>query len=217
MSFRIAVDTGGTFSDVVLLDDSGELSLSKAPTTPERVFDGISEALELSAAERGLSLNDLLAQTDVFVYGTTAATNAIITGRTAPTAFLTTEGFPDTLVLREGGKLHPFDFRIPYPKPYVPRRLTFEVRERITSEGNVLVPLDRERLRATLEDVRAAGVEAVAVSLLWSIVNPVHEVAVAELVEEELPGVPYTLSHRLNPIIREYRRASSAAIDASLK
>src|SRR5712692_9153270 len=217
MGFRIAVDTGGTFSDVVLTDENGELWVSKAPTTPERIFEGISEALGYASEERGLSLESLLGQTQVFIYGTTRPTNAIITGQTARTAFLTTEGFPDTLVLREGGKLNPFDFRQPPPKPYVPRRLTFEVRERITSEGAVLVPLDRERLRATLEDVRAAGVEAVAVSLLWSIVNPVHEVAVAELVEEELPGVPYTLSHRLNPIIREYRRASSAAIDASLK
>lgn len=217
MGFRIAVDTGGTFSDVVLLDADGELSLAKAPTTPDRMFDGISEALRLAADDRGLSLEELLGRTAVFVYGTTAATNAIITGRTARTAFLTTEGFPDTLVLREGGKLHPFDFRIPFPKPYVPRRLTFEVRERVTSEGDVLIPLDRELMRTTLGEVRAAGVEAVAVCLLWSIVNPAHEEAVAELLEEELPGVPYTLSHRLNPIIREYRRASSAAIDASLK
>jgi N-methylhydantoinase A len=217
MGYRVAVDTGGTFSDVVLLDDAGRLSLSKAPTTPARVFDGISEALAFAAAERDLSLRELLLATDLFIYGTTAATNAIITGRTARTAFLTTEGFPDTLVLREGGKLHPFDFRTPYPKPYVPRRLTFEVRERITSEGEVLIPLDRARLRATLREVGAQQAEAIAVSLLWSIVNPAHEEAVAELIEEELPGVPYTLSHRLNPIIREYRRASSAAIDASLK
>ena len=217
MAYRIAVDTGGTFSDVIVLDDAGELTLGKAPTTPERVFDGISEALGYAAAERGLRLDELLRLSEIFVYGTTAATNAIITGRTARTAFLTTEGFPDTLVLREGGKLHPFDFRVSYPRPYVPRRLTFEVRERITSEGDVLVPLDRDRLRRTLTTVAEANVEAVAVSLLWSIVNPAHEEAVAELLEEELPGTPYTLSHRLNPIIREYRRASSAAIDASLK
>jgi len=217
VAYRIAVDTGGTFSDVVLLDESGRLSLSKAPTTPRRVFDGISEALSVAASERDLAMPDLLARADVFVYGTTAATNAIITGKTARTAFLTTEGFPDTLVLREGGKLSPFDFRAPYPKPYVPRRLTFEVRERITSEGEIRVPLDTDRLLATLAQIRAAGVEAIAVSLLWSIINPIHEEAVAELLEKELPGIPYTLSHRLNPIIREYRRASSAAIDASLK
>jgi N-methylhydantoinase A len=217
MPFRVAVDTGGTFSDVVLLDDAGALSLSKAPTTPERIFEGISSALAYAADEQGASLEDLLADTDVFVYGTTAATNAIITGRTARTAFLTTEGFPDTLVLREGGKLHPFDFRTAYPPPYVPKRLTFEVAERITSEGEILVPLDGARLREILAELRRAEVEAIAVSLLWSIVNPAHEEAVAEAIEAELPGIPYTLSHRLNPIIREYRRSSSAAIDASLK
>jgi N-methylhydantoinase A len=217
MAYRIAVDTGGTFSDVVLMDEGGTLSLSKAPTTPDRIFSGVSEALGYAAGERGLTLRQLLADTDVFVYGTTRSTNAIITGNTARTAFLTTEGFADTLVLREGGKLHPFDFRTPYAPPYVPRRLTWEVPERISSEAEVLVPLDEEALRRTLGEMRGAQIEAVAVSLLWSIVNPSHELRVAEMIEEELPGVPYTLGHQLNPIVREYRRASSASIDASLK
>src|SRR5687767_1094467 len=104
MTHRIAVDTGGTFSDVVLTDETGEVSVSKAPTTPDRIFRGISQALGYAAEERGLSLEQILRDTSVFVYGTTSATNAIITGQTARTAFLTTEGFPDTLVLREGGK-----------------------------------------------------------------------------------------------------------------
>src|SRR5579863_7361089 len=112
MSYRIAVDTGGTFSDVVVADDAGgELWVSKAPTTGARVFDGIAEALGYGAGEHGLTLERLLAETSVFIYGTTHATNAILTGTTARTAFLTTEGHPDTLVLREGGKLNPFDFR----------------------------------------------------------------------------------------------------------
>jgi N-methylhydantoinase A len=115
--------------------------------------------------------------------------------------------WPDTLVLREGGKLNPFDFRHSYPAPYIPKRLTFEVPERIDSEGNVTVALDEDALRQTLAEVRRLDVAAVAVCLLWSIVNPVHEDRVGELVAQELPGVP--LSHRLNPIIREYRRASS--------
>ncbi len=215
--FRIAVDTGGTFSDVVLLDEDGNVSLSKALTTPDRVFDGISEALGYIAGERDLSAEELLANTSVFVYGTTASTNAIITGRTARTAFITTEGFPDTLVMREGGKVNPFDFRQPPPKPYIPRRLTFEVPERITSGGAIFVPLDEGRVREILAELRRLKVEAVAVSLLWSILNPAHEERIGELLEEELPGVAYTLSHRLNPIIREYRRSSSTAIDASLK
>ena len=218
MSFRIAVDTGGTFSDVVVANaEGGELWVSKAPTTPERFFDGIAEALRYGASQHGLTLEALLGDTSVFIYGTTQATNAILTGATARTVFLTTEGHPDTLVLREGGKLNPFDFRHPYPAPYVPRRLTFEVRERVDSEGQITVPLDEDALRSTLARIRELDIAAVAICLLWSIVNPVHEERVAELVAEQLPGVPITLSHRLNPIIREYRRASSTVIDASLK
>src|SRR4029077_12255097 len=129
MSFRVAVDTGGTFSDVVLADDEGHFSLSKAPTTPDKIFDGISQALEFAAAERSLELRDLLEQTEVVIYATTRSTNAIITGTTARTALITTKGFPDTPVFPEGGKLRPFDFRQPYPEPYIPRRLTFEVPE----------------------------------------------------------------------------------------
>ena len=218
MSYRIAVDTGGTFSDVVVADAAGgELWVSKAPTTPDRVFDGISEALAYGASEHGLTFEQLLDQTSVFIYGTTRATNAILTGSTARTAFLTTEGHPDTLVLREGGKLNPFDFRHQYPAPYVPRRLTFEIPERVNSEGEVVVALDEDAVGATLDRLAQLDVAAVAVCLLWSIVNPVHEERVGELLAERLPGVPFTLSHRLNPIIREYRRASSTAIDASLK
>jgi N-methylhydantoinase A len=218
VSYRIAVDTGGTFTDVVVAEEDGSgLWVSKAPTTPERVFDGIGHALGFGAGEHGLTLQSLLTETSVFIYGTTQSTNAILTGATARTAFLTTAGHPDTLVLREGGKLNPFDFRHSYPAPYIPKRLTFEVPERIDSEGNVTVALDEDALRQTLADVRRLDVAAVAVCLLWSIVNPVHEERVGELVAQELPGVPFTLSHRLNPIIREYRRASSTAIDASLK
>ena len=135
MSFRIAVDTGGTFTDVVVTDDAGgELWVSKAPTTPEDLRRHRGGAA-LRRCQQELTLEALLGATSVFIYGTTQATNAILTGSTARTAVLTTEGQPDTLVLREGGKLNPFDFRHAYPAPYVPRRLTFEVRERIDSEG----------------------------------------------------------------------------------
>ena len=160
---------------------------------------------------------DLLARTDLFVYSTTHATNAILERTTARTAFLVTEGFPDVLVRREGGKTNPFDFGEPYPDPYVPRRLTFEVRERIGAQGEIVEPLDEARTRELVRSLSARSVEAVGVCLLWSIANPVHEEAVGRILDEELPGVPYTLSHRLNPTMREYRRASSTVIDASLK
>jgi N-methylhydantoinase A len=216
MGYRISVDTGGTFTDVVVADEEGRLLIGKALTSVERAFDSIDEALSQIAPELGLTVHELLARTDVFTYGTTRATNAIVEGKTARTAFFVTGGFPDILLLREGGKLEPFR-QIPYRPPYVPRFLTFEIRERVDSEGDVFLALDEESVVRAIEEARALRAEAVAVCLIWSIVNSAHELRIAELLEEHWPGVPYTLSHRLNPIIREYRRASSAAIDASLK
>ena len=216
MGFRISVDTGGTFTDVVVADEQCLLHLAKAPTDLDRAFQSIENALEQLAPEIGLDMEELLARTDVFTYGTTRATNAIIEGRTARTAFFTTEGFPDVLLLREGGKLDPFR-QLPYPPPYVPRYLTFEIGERIDSEGDVFVELDESSVLHAIVEARRLDAESVAVCLIWSIVNPAHELRVGDLLEREWPGIPFTLSHQLNPIIREYRRASSTAIDSSLK
>src|SRR5689334_19851629 len=166
MGFRISVDTGGTFTDVVVADEDGLLHVAKAPTDLERAFQSIADALTQLEPELGLGTADLLARTDVFTYGTTRATNAIVEGRTARTAFFTTEGFPDILLLREGGKLEPFR-QLEYSPPYVPRHLTFEIRERIDSEGDAFLPLDEESVRAAIERARALGVEAVAVCLIW--------------------------------------------------
>jgi N-methylhydantoinase A len=215
--YRIGIDTGGTFTDVVVGDSSGILSVGKALTTRERISRGILEGLGVAAAPLGLDAGTLLAQTAVFIYGSTRATNAILEGKIARTALLVTEGFPDILVRREGGKTNPWDYTAEYPEPYVPRHLTFEVRERMSAEGHALVPFDEAGAAALMHRLRAQRVEAVAVCLLWSIVNPAHELALARIIERELPGVPYTLSHQVNPIVREYRRASSASIDASLK
>ncbi len=216
MKYRISVDTGGTFTDVVLAQPDGTLRIGKALTTTQRAFEGISTALGDLATELGTTVPVLLADTESFTYGTTRATNAIVEGKTARTAFFTTEGFPDILLLREGGKHDPFR-QMPYPPPYVPRFLTFEIRERIDSEGSVFVPLDEASVIAALERCRDLDVQAIGVSLLWSIVNPAHELRVGELIAEHLPGIPFTLSHELNPIVREYRRTSSCVIDASLK
>jgi N-methylhydantoinase A len=216
MTYRISVDTGGTFTDVVVADEEGTLRIGKALTSRERAFDAIRDGLEQVAPELGLDVPQLLARTAVLTYGTTRATNAIVEGKTTRTAFFTTEGFLDVLLLREGGKLEPFR-QIPFPAPYVPRFLTFEIRERIDSEGDVFVPLDEGSVRDAIAEARRLGADAVAVCLLWSTVNPSHELRVGELLAGEWPDVPHTLSHRLNPIVREYRRASSTAIDASLK
>jgi N-methylhydantoinase A len=217
MKYRVSVDTGGTFTDVVVGDERGVFTIGKALTTPDRIFSGMQAAISAAAADLGLSIDALLADTTLLIYGTTRATNAIVTKTIAKTAFLTTAGFPDVLRLKEGGKFSPHDFSQDYPDPYIARRHTFEIEERINSEGEVSRPLNLVAARRTIEALKTHGYEAVAVCFLWSILNPAHEAAVGELIEEILPGVPYTLSHRLNPVVREYRRASATAIDASLK
>ncbi|KUM42283.1 hydantoinase/oxoprolinase family protein [Arthrobacter sp. EpRS71] len=215
--YRIAVDTGGTFTDVVVGSNTGDMAVGKALTTYDRVFTGFEASVRRAAESVGWSGDDVLRNADVIVYGTTHATNAVLTGKVAKTALLTTDGFADTLLLREGGRRDAFDSKAAYPPPYIPRNLTFEITQRMSSEGDVLLPLDEDQVRAVLGSFKEQGIEAVAVSFLWSIINDAHEKRVAELIHEILPGVPFTLSNQANPTIREYRRSSAASIDASLK
>ena len=217
MSYRVTVDTGGTFTDVVIANEAGDLAVGKSLTTPDRIFEGMRRAIEVTAEEMGLGIDQVLAATDVLIYGTTRATNAIVEHRVAKTALLVTEGFPNILLLREGGKENAFDFTQEFPEPYIPQQNTFEIPGRIDAEGGVVRPFDRQATRRIIERIASRHFESVAVSLLWSIVNPEHELAIADLLEEIVPAVPYTLSHRLLPIVREYRRTSATAIDASLK
>ena len=124
---------------------------------------------------------------------------------------------PDILVLREGGKFAPHDFSKEYPEPYIPRRYTYEIEERITATGSVYKPIERAQVNEVIEALRLHQFEACAVCLLWSTVNSSHERQLGTWLSEALPHLSITLSHQLNPTIREYRRASSVAIDASLK
>jgi N-methylhydantoinase A len=217
MSYTISVDTGGTFTDVVIADPTGKLTIGKALTTRDRIFLGMQEAIQAAADEINVTLSALLSQTKLLIYGTTRATNAIVTKTVAKTAFVTTEGFADILVLKEGGKFNPHDFSKDYSDPYVPRRHTYEIPERMSAEGTISVPFNESRAREVAQALKAKGFEAIAVCFLWSIANPEHELRMARLLDEILPGAPYTLSHQLIPIVREYRPASATAIDASLK
>lgn len=214
---RFACDTGGTFTDLIVEDNGGALTMYKAPTIPHDPVKGVLDALSYAADDRGKTLAELLSRGSMLIHGTTHAINAIVTGNTAKTAFLTTLGHPDILVLREAGRIEPFNFQVPYPEPYIPRALTFEISERMGGSGEIILPLDEKMAIATIAKLRRQKIEAVAVCLLWSIANPTHELRLGTLLDKHLPGVPYTLSHQLNPALREYRRASSAAIDASLK
>jgi N-methylhydantoinase A len=214
-SFRFACDTGGTFTDLIV--ESDNLRMYKAHTVPSDPTKGVLDALRVAAADHELTLEALLQRGELFVHGTTHAINAIITQKTARTGFIVTEGHPDILVIREGGKSDAFDFTTFFPDPYVPRALTFEVEERIAADGSVRKPLNEADVISVIKALKREKVEAVAVCLLWSIINPDHEKRIGELLAEHMPNVPVTLSHALNPTLREYRRASSTVIDASLK
>ena len=214
---RFAVDTGGTFTDLVVEDDLNDVRLYKSPTTPENPVQGVLDTLSLAAEDFGKSREEFLASGEMLIHGTTRAINAIVTGNTAKTAFLTTIGHPDILVFREGGRIEPFDFNITFPQPYVPRSLTYQVNERIGYDGRIIEKLNEEKVIEQIKQFKEEGIEAVGVCLLWSIVNPIHENLIGDLLEQYLPSVPFTLSHLINPSLREYRRASSTVIDASLK
>ncbi len=215
---QLGVDIGGTCTDFVVARD-GALHLYKTPTTPDDPVAGVINGMNAVAGHLDLSPRELLAGTDLVVHGTTLATNALVTGSTARTAFLTTKGHPDILVLREAGRmgLPTFGHAIRYPEPYVPRALTFEVPERIDALGAVVCALDEAAVLEILEHLRRDRVKAVAVCLLWSIANPAHERRVGELIAQHLPGVAVSLSHEVNPCLREFRRAAATCIDASLK
>ena len=214
---RLAIDIGGTFTDLVVERQDAGFRLFKTPTVPADPAAGAIAAIELAARELGSSVEEFLGEAELLIHGTTRGLNAVLTGEVARTALVTTRGHPDVLLFREGGRTQPFNNTRRYPPPYVPRRLTYEVTERIASGGRVLIEFDEADAIGVIERIASDRIEAVAVCLLWSIVNPVHEVRFGRLLDQHLPGIPYTLSHQLNPTIREYRRASSTSIDVSLK
>ena len=214
---RFATDTGGTFTDLLIEDEVGSIYMFKAATVPSEPVRGVLAAFDVAAKHFQIDRRTLLSRGEMFVHGTTHAINAIVTKNTAKTALLVTSGHPDILVLREGGRREPFNHAVPYPDPYIPRSLTFEVPERILASGEVRRPLDAAAVVEIANELKRRTVEAVAVCLLWSVLHPRHERQVGEILAAHLPGIPITLSHTLNPALREYRRTIASAIDASLK
>ena len=186
MKYRIAVDTGGTFTDVVVADEKGFLTVGKSLTTLDRYYNGFKAALDNAALSLNTSGEHLIDNCEVLIYGTTRSTNAIVENKVAKTALLVTEGFPDILTYRHGGKQGVFDLAVELPDPYIPRRLTFEVPERINAEGEIELELNTNKTEEIINNLKNMDIEAVAVSLLWSISNPAHEVKVGELLKTNL-------------------------------
>jgi N-methylhydantoinase A len=214
MGLRIGVDIGGTFTDFIVADDDGAVQVYKTPSTPDApeqaIFGGIAEL----AQQRDLSVEGFLSAIDLFIHGTTIATNAVLVRRGPKLGVLHTEGFRDILFLRDGHKDDRYNLHVPPPDPFVERDLRLGVVERILYTGEVETPLDEASVRAALRTMAAAGVESVAVCLMWSIVNPQHERRVGELVAEELPDAYVALSADILPALREYPRTCAAALSA---
>ena len=213
--YQVSIDIGGTFTDCVV-SDGARLAVVKAPSTPPAFERGFMDALDLAARAFDSDLADFLARTERIVHGTTVATNALVEGRTGAVGLICTAGHPDVLTLREAPRKRAFDWRLDYPKPFVPRNRTCEVRGRIDARGDEIAPLSENDVQAAVDHFKRCPVDAIAVSLLWSVVEPAHEERVGAIVGELWPEVPVTLSHALNPIPREYRRTIASAIDASL-
>ncbi len=217
MGYGVSIDIGGTFTDCVVADDTQEVRIFKTPSTPDAFERGFMDALALAANGYGLDLATFLDQVERIVHGTTVSTNALIEEKYARVGLICNDGFRDILTLREAPRKSPFEWRLDYPEPFVPRVRTRGVRGRIDASGVERTPLSKDDVTAAVADFRELGVESVAVCLLWSVVSGRHEVEAREVIQAAWPDVPVTLSHELNPIAREYRRAISAAVDAALQ
>ncbi len=209
--FVLAIDIGGTFTDLVLLDlSSGGMMAAKILTTyPDpsaAVLEGVERLLGQWDVDPG--------QVGRAIHGTTLVTNALIERKGGCTGLITTAGFRDALEIGCEGRYDIYDLFLERPQPLVERRLRREVEERLDVRGEVLTPLDEEGLRAECEYLRAEGVEAVAIVFLHGYVNPAHEQRAVEMIREEMPGVAVSVSHRVAPEFREYERTSTTVANA---
>src|SRR5947209_13012005 len=214
MAYRIGVDVGGTFTDLVLVTPAGKLVLDKHPTTPHDQSVSVLAGIAQLAAREGLGPEALLATTDLVVHGTTTADNTMIEMSGATTGLVTSEGHRDEIEIRRGYKEDIWDPAQPPPRPICPGRRRSGVPERLDFEGNVIAPLDEEAVRRACRRMQRQGVESLAVVLLFSFVNPAHERRVRAIAAEELPGVMVSLSHEVMPSAPEFERTSTTLVNA---
>jgi N-methylhydantoinase A len=210
VALRIGIDIGGTFTDLVALDEAtGTLVDTKALSTPHDLLLGILRCVDQAGAR--------LSDCRLVIHGTTIGINALMERKGARTGLITTEGFRDVLEIGRGNFLRMYDVLYRRPTSLVPRGLRLEVPERLTARGEVVVPLDEDGVRAAARRLGAEGVESVAVCLLFSFRNPEHERRAAELVAEVLPAASVSVSHRITQEWREYERTSTTVVNAYVR
>ncbi|QEC47426.1 hydantoinase/oxoprolinase family protein [Baekduia soli] len=221
--FFAASDIGGTFTDTVVADSNGAVRRFKAPTTPDDLVRGVLSTFELAAGELGLSVQEFIGRLRVFSHGTTVATNALIERRGARTGVIHTAGFGDTLFIMRGYKGFGLDedelkdFRHFVKKqPLLGRELVREVSERVDARGRVLIELDEAGTRVAIRELVQAGVDSIAVCLLWCTAHPAHEQRVAELIREEAPHIYVSTSSEVLARINEYARGVTTVVNAYL-
>jgi len=212
--YRIGIDVGGTFTDLVAIDAGGATVLAKVPSTPEDPSLGVLDGLDQLATRLGLERAALLGQTDRIVHGTTVATNALLERKGARLGLLTTEGHRDVIEMREGLKDERYNLRMPPPEQLVPRRLRLGVRERMRADGRIEIALDPASLDAAIATLQRERVEAVAVCYLHAWRDPRHEQETAAALRRALPDAYVSLSSAVLPQIKEFERVSTTIINA---
>lgn len=225
MSYTVGTDTGGTFTDTVVIDENGSVTLGKRASTPPEFVTGVKDSISDAESKLGVN-NKLLSDTDAFLYGTTIVTNSIATGQASAAGIITTQGFGSTMFIARAASrtngLSPESLRQyaerRQPKSLVPssRRMVQEVRERVDWKGDVLGPLDEEHARYAITELLAAGAQSLAVCLLWSFRNDAHERRIREIAAEVAPDLQVTLSSELAPKMGEYERMATTAYNAAL-
>ncbi len=208
-SARLAVDIGGTFTDLAL-EVGGTRTTAKVLTTPATPERGVMDGFRAIVAAAGVAPADI----ELIIHGTTLATNAVIERKGARTALITTEGFRDVIAMGNESRYDQYDLNIVLPEPLVPRYLRLTVPERLDNTGAVLRPLDETAVRALIPLLRQEGVESIAVGLLHAFVNPAHERRIASILHEALPDVPVSLSSEVSPEMREWERFSTTVANA---
>jgi N-methylhydantoinase A len=211
VSYALAIDIGGTFTDAVLRGSDGSLVVDKTLTTPHDLQEGFFRGIDLVLGKAGLRPSQI---DGVVVHATTVVTNALIERRGAPTALLVTRGFADVLAIRNEHRYEMYDPQIEFPEPLIPRAATFEVTERVLADGTIRQAVDPAEIAAIAKHLTASGIVSVAVCLLNSFRNAANEQAVADALRAALPALYISLSSTVAPQIREYPRASTTAMNA---
>ena len=222
MSYLVSVDVGGTFTDCVVLDEEGKVTFGKSPSTPPNFSTGILNSVRVTAEDMGMGLKDLLGNTALFFHGTTVATNTMVSHTGAKVGLITTRGFEDTLLMMRikgryvglGEEYLKHMNKSNKPPQLVPKPFIKGVVERIDYKGAVVIPLDVDSVRQGVKDLVDKGAESIAVSLLWSPVNPSHEREIQNIIQEMYPEVLVSLSSDLSPKLGEYERTSTAVINS---